>query len=76
MQLYVNLRCMKVLDDRLVLYIGGGITHDSVPEEEWEETEIKADTCFRYCNKSGKCFIQNNILQIWLKFAAGKGSAG
>jgi isochorismate synthase len=44
LQLYVNLRCMKVLDDQLVLYIGGGITHDSVPEEEWEETEIKADT--------------------------------
>ncbi len=44
LQLYVNLRCMKVLDDQLVLYIGGGITHDSIPEEEWEETEIKADT--------------------------------
>jgi isochorismate synthase len=44
LQLYVNLRCMKVLDDQLVLFIGGGITHDSIPEEEWEETEIKADT--------------------------------
>jgi isochorismate synthase len=44
MQLYVNLRCMKILDDRCVLYIGGGITQDSVPEDEWEETEIKADT--------------------------------
>jgi isochorismate synthase len=43
-QLYVNLRCLKVHDNRLILYIGGGITHDSVPEEEWEETEIKADT--------------------------------
>jgi isochorismate synthase len=42
--LYVNLRCMKVYNDRLVLYIGGGITHDSVAEEEWEETEIKAET--------------------------------
>jgi isochorismate synthase len=35
---------MKVYNDRLVLYIGGGITHDSVAEEEWEETEIKAET--------------------------------
>jgi isochorismate synthase len=43
-QLYVNLRCLQVFDDRLVLYIGGGITHDSIPEEEWEETEIKAET--------------------------------
>ncbi len=44
MQLYVNLRCMKVMDNRLVLYIGGGITIESIAEEEWEETEIKADT--------------------------------
>jgi isochorismate synthase len=44
MQLYVNLRCMKVLKDRLILYVGGGITHDSIAEDEWEETEIKADT--------------------------------
>jgi isochorismate synthase len=43
-QLYVNLRCMKVFDDRFILYIGGGITLDSIPEEEWNETEFKADT--------------------------------
>lgn len=43
-QLYVNLRCMRVFDDRLVLFVGGGITHDSVPEAEWEETEIKSET--------------------------------
>jgi isochorismate synthase len=43
-QLYVNIRCMKVYDDRLVLYTGGGITHDSVAEAEWDETDIKADT--------------------------------
>jgi isochorismate synthase len=42
--LFVNLRCMKVYDDRLILYIGGGITGESIPEEEWEETEIKAET--------------------------------
>jgi len=44
LKLFVNLRCMKVLPDRLVLFVGGGITLDSVPVEEWEETEIKADT--------------------------------
>lgn len=43
-RLYVNLRCLKVYGDRLILYIGGGITHDSIPEDEWEETEIKAET--------------------------------
>jgi isochorismate synthase len=35
---------MKVLPDKLALFIGGGITADSVPEDEWLETEIKADT--------------------------------
>lgn len=42
--LFVNLRCMKVLEDMLALFVGGGITADSVPEEEWLETEIKAET--------------------------------
>lgn len=44
MQLFVNLRCMKVMGNQLVLYVGGGITSESIPEDEWEETEIKADT--------------------------------
>ncbi|MGD2033887.1 MAG: chorismate-binding protein [Bacteroidales bacterium] len=44
LQLYVNLRCMKVLENELALFIGGGITNESVPGDEWEETEIKADT--------------------------------
>jgi isochorismate synthase len=44
LQLFVNLRCMKVLENQLALYVGGGITIDSIPEDEWEETEIKAET--------------------------------
>ena len=42
--LFVNLRCMKVLEKKLALFIGGGITADSVPEAEWQETEMKAET--------------------------------
>jgi isochorismate synthase len=34
-----------------VLFIGGGITQDSNPEEEWEETEMKADTLLSVLNK-------------------------
>jgi isochorismate synthase len=49
--LFVNLRCMKVLPDKLALFIGGGITADSVPEEEWQETEIKADTLLSIIHK-------------------------
>ena len=42
LRLFVNIRCMKILDDRAVIYVGGGITSSSVPESEWYETEHKA----------------------------------
>ncbi|MDR2861224.1 MAG: isochorismate synthase [Syntrophobacterales bacterium] len=42
--LYVNLRCMKILGEKAALLVGGGITAASVPEKEWEETEQKAQT--------------------------------
>ncbi len=42
--LYVNLRCMKIENGKPILFVGGGITKDSVPEDEWEETVNKAET--------------------------------
>ena len=39
--LFVNLRCMQLHDNGLTLYAGGGITIDSVPEQEWHETALK-----------------------------------
>jgi isochorismate synthase len=39
--LYVNLRCMQLLDDKAILYAGAGITRDSDPIKEWEETNLK-----------------------------------
>lgn len=41
-QLFVNLRCMKVLEKKAIIYIGGGITKDSKPIKEWEETVNKS----------------------------------
>ncbi len=41
---FVNLRSMRISHDRINLFVGGGYTHLSVPESEWEETEIKATT--------------------------------
>jgi len=38
---YVNLRCMQLLDDKAILYAGAGITRDSDPIKEWEETNLK-----------------------------------
>jgi len=40
--LFVNLRCMKITPESLSLFIGGGITLESIPEDEWEETQWKA----------------------------------
>lgn len=41
--LFVNLRCMQVENNSVSLYIGGGITKDSIPEKEYIETVAKAD---------------------------------
>ncbi|RRQ48800.1 isochorismate synthase [Maribacter algicola] len=43
-ELYVNLRCMKMNGNRATLFVGGGITSDSDPWKEWEETENKSQT--------------------------------
>lgn len=42
--LFVNLRCMKLEGDTANIFVGGGITKDSNPEAEWEETVNKAQT--------------------------------
>ena len=42
--LYVNLRCMQFKDDEALIYVGGGITKDSIAENEWEETQKKTQT--------------------------------
>jgi isochorismate synthase len=43
-QLFVNLRCMQIKDEKAFVYVGGGITKDSEPEAEWYETEAKSKT--------------------------------
>lgn len=48
--LFVNLRCMQLIGTQAVLYAGAGVTADSVPESEWEETEIKLKTLLKVIN--------------------------
>ncbi len=43
-RLYVNLRCCQLQAHKTYLYLGGGFTIDSKPNEEWEETENKSKT--------------------------------
>ncbi len=42
--LYVNLRCMKFENGVAHVYVGGGITGDSNPVDEWQETVNKSAT--------------------------------
>jgi isochorismate synthase len=45
--LYVNLRCMEIAETNALLYAGAGITEDSNPTAEWEETATKMQTLGR-----------------------------
>ena len=48
--LFVNLRCMQVQKNEAWCYAGAGITADSEPEQEWQETEMKMNTLLRVFN--------------------------
>lgn len=45
---YVNLRSMEFDSERYCLYVGSGLTADSIPELEWQETAHKAKTLQRF----------------------------
>nr|WP_315201665.1 chorismate-binding protein [uncultured Flavobacterium sp.] len=45
--LFVNLRCMQIRDSQAHLYMGCGITKDSIPEKEWMESVNKSMTMKR-----------------------------
>lgn len=36
-KIYANIRCFSYENQNLSLYVGGGITKDSIPKKEWEE---------------------------------------
>ena len=43
-KLFVNLRCLQIVNNQAYLFVGGGITADSVLEAEWKETQNKLQT--------------------------------
>lgn len=49
--LYVNIRCLQAFSNGLMLYAGAGITASSVPESEWNETELKLTNLSRIFDK-------------------------
>lgn len=40
--LFVNLRCIQLLNNKTLIYAGGGITAESDEASEWRETEMKS----------------------------------
>lgn len=50
-QLFVNLRSVKINSGRIIYYAGAGITLDSDPQNEWDETEFKIETIRSVCRK-------------------------
>ena len=49
--LFVNLRCIEIQDFYSFLYLGGGITAQSIAIDEWNETEVKAKTLLQVISK-------------------------
>lgn len=44
---FVNLRCAKIFENSAHLFVGGGITSQSNPEKEWQETELKSEAVLK-----------------------------
>ena len=42
-ELFVNLRCARINNSIIRFFAGAGITQDSIPKKEFEETEMKID---------------------------------
>lgn len=49
--LFVNLRCIEIQKTCSFLYLGGGITAQSIALDEWNETENKAKTLLHIISK-------------------------
>jgi len=50
--LFVNLRCAKLDTTKTVLFAGGGIVKESLPEKEWEEIQLKYNTLLLPMNQT------------------------
>lgn len=51
LNLFVNLRCAQLIENECYLYLGGGYTEKSIPNDEWIETENKAKTLLNIIEK-------------------------
>ena len=45
--LFVNIRCAQIIGNKLKVFVGAGITPESIPENEWDEILEKSKTILR-----------------------------
>jgi len=50
LNLFVNIRCMKIEPDHVKIFSGGGLTADSQLQQEWDETILKSQTLLSVIN--------------------------
>ena len=48
--LFVNIRCMKIESEKIKIFTGGGLTSDSDLHQEWSETILKSQTLLSAIN--------------------------
>lgn len=54
-RLFINLRSMQIGENEIAVFVGGGISNESDPEEEWEETIQKSFTLLEIIEKTTQC---------------------
>ena len=57
-RLFVNLRCMQIGKSQMAIFVGGGISADSDPEEEWAETNQKSLTLLQILEETTRSHAQ------------------
>lgn len=62
--LFVNLRCMKLMKEQVAFFVGGGLTALSDPESEWQETCLKAETLSRFVEHEGAKSLKTHKNQM------------
>ncbi|TDI85184.1 MAG: isochorismate synthase [Caldithrix sp.] len=60
-RLFANLRCLQLQNHSAILYAGGGITIDSIPKQEWLETELKLNALLKFIQKPNELPLSERV---------------
>ncbi|MEO9005156.1 MAG: chorismate-binding protein [Ginsengibacter sp.] len=59
-RLFINLRSMQIGEDAIAIFVGGGISDESDPQEEWEETIQKSFTLLEIIEATTQGVLNKN----------------